>query len=272
MSATGREMFFKAGTTIFEQGTVSEGVYLILEGAVDIVLIDGGETFQIATLSSGQLIGETSVFDGSDHTASAIAVEPTKTLFIPADNFRESFSDPLVRHVVTTLSRRLRSTLQSAPSGPAAKEGTPDTVSNSNAVQLAGGTDIYERACPIIEGDSRFVLSRLLVPVEMKSMPFTVGRSTDIGSKVVDASDKALLIPVGDRHWFKETHFEVSRNEDRYIVQDVSDGIGTIVNGTRIGYRAMKRHCALSQGENKIIAGGEDSPVRFVIHVPRPCE
>ena len=51
------------------------------------------------------------------------------------------------------------------------------------------------------------------------------------------------------------------------MIRDVGSQLGTVVNGLRIGIEEPLNAVELHIGENEIIAGGSDSPFRFVIEV-----
>jgi hypothetical protein len=48
---------------------------------------------------------------------------------------------------------------------------------------------------------------------------------------------------------------------------DLESSLGTKVNDVTIGHEFLEDHQILNAGENKIVAGGEDSPFRFQIVV-----
>ena len=105
----GEHINFEIGDTVYEQGSPSDGVFMILDGQIEIWRHDDETGHHIASLGGGELLGEVSVIERKAHSVTAKASQRTTALFITADAFRKSFADPLVRHVVHTLANRLRS-------------------------------------------------------------------------------------------------------------------------------------------------------------------
>lgn len=81
---------FRRDEVIFHQGDPGQSLHIISEGAVKIVLASpvGGEAI-IATLRSGDFFGELALLDGEARSTSAIAVEPTETLSLRRETFRD---------------------------------------------------------------------------------------------------------------------------------------------------------------------------------------
>ena len=72
---------FASGETIFEQGDPGDRMYVVIEGAVEIIL--RGES--INRLTPGELFGEMALIDSRPRSATARAAEPTKV--VPVDRF-----------------------------------------------------------------------------------------------------------------------------------------------------------------------------------------
>ena len=73
IASQGKEMSYKAGDTIVDEGTMGVGFYLILEGKAEVR--KGGKA--LATLGKGQFFGEMSLIDERPRSADVVAVEPT---------------------------------------------------------------------------------------------------------------------------------------------------------------------------------------------------
>ena len=74
------EVSFDTGGTILEQGAVSESFYLIYSGKVRVLRQRDGRKQELATLVSGDYVGEMELFTGRGRSATVTAIEPT-TLF-----------------------------------------------------------------------------------------------------------------------------------------------------------------------------------------------
>lgn len=245
----GEKLQFSADETIYKQSSDSKGVYLLLQGEVEIWRHDDGEDTYIATIGEGELLGEVSVIEQRPHSVTAKAAKDTTALFIDAVSFQRSFSDPLVRHVVHTLAARLRSSY----SVQGAKKAQVEETFNSNHLTIEGG--------------SRLVASKLLTFVEIKEFPFAIGNIASQAKQSV-ITDTGLRVPLLGVPELVDSHFEIIRRDGNYHVRDLGSQQGTTVNGEHLSKYAMNATAKLHVGKNEIIAGKPDSPVRFKIMVP----
>lgn len=109
------------GESIFRQGELGSGVYIISRGSVDITMTDdslnGGGSQSVTRLSTGDFFGEIAlVEEGGRRSASAIAVEDTTAIGF----FRPDLIEIIARNPVTgnkillrlseVLGRRLKET------------------------------------------------------------------------------------------------------------------------------------------------------------------
>ncbi len=69
---------FKENEVVFESGTPGLGMYVILEGEVKIIERGTEEDIELARFSDGAFLGELSLIDDLNRSATAIAVKPTK--------------------------------------------------------------------------------------------------------------------------------------------------------------------------------------------------
>lgn len=82
-----REERFEAGTTVFSQGDEGDAMYLIEDGAVDIVAGTGKQRVTLASLFKQQYFGELSLLDGAPRSAMAVASRATVLLALERDDF-----------------------------------------------------------------------------------------------------------------------------------------------------------------------------------------
>lgn len=85
------QKLLRASERVFNRGDVGNEAYVVMRGAVDIVLEQGARP--IATIGNGQIFGEMAFLDESPRTAMAMASQPSIVLVIQ----REAFND-LVQH------------------------------------------------------------------------------------------------------------------------------------------------------------------------------
>lgn len=107
---------FQAKEYIFDRGDSGNEAYVIMRGAVDILLEEG--TAPLATFGNGQIFGELAFLDGAARTAIAQANQPTILLVIQRSEFTDLVQrEPhlgmvIMRNIAMELSNRLRLTNQ----------------------------------------------------------------------------------------------------------------------------------------------------------------
>lgn len=74
IASQGKELSYKAGDSIVDEGTMGVGFYLILDGKAEVR--KGGRV--LAALGKGQFFGEMSLIDEQPRSADVVAVSPTK--------------------------------------------------------------------------------------------------------------------------------------------------------------------------------------------------
>jgi CRP/FNR family cyclic AMP-dependent transcriptional regulator len=84
-----REVSVASGATVFAQGDEGDAMYVIEDGAVDIVAGSGKQKVILRTLFKQQYFGELSLLDGAPRSASAVASRATQLLALDRDDFVE---------------------------------------------------------------------------------------------------------------------------------------------------------------------------------------
>ncbi len=112
--AAGRELALVRGDVLFNEGDSPDGLYLVLEGRIAIVIanqVDRRESV-VALMEHGDLFGEMGLLDGRPRSAMARALEASKVLAIPYAPVEAMFRDDpqLLWGVTRMLAGRLRST------------------------------------------------------------------------------------------------------------------------------------------------------------------
>ncbi len=73
---------FEFGETVFSAGDQPDGMYLVVQGTVRVLVDHEGEEVTLARLGPGEWFGETSLLDGSTRSATVRASQPARTLWL----------------------------------------------------------------------------------------------------------------------------------------------------------------------------------------------
>jgi CRP/FNR family cyclic AMP-dependent transcriptional regulator len=105
LAARGKELHYDAGQVIFREGDVNRGVFLVIDGLVEIRKGRALDTVR----GSGLGFGELALSEGEPHTTTAVATQHTHLLNLTNEEFFETMLDyPEVGlAMVRTLAMRL---------------------------------------------------------------------------------------------------------------------------------------------------------------------
>lgn len=82
-------LFWEAGGTVFEAGSPSEALFIVLSGEVSVSEPTEGDDPEIARIGPGESFGELSLMLHTTHTRTARAVQPTELMVVPRASFEE---------------------------------------------------------------------------------------------------------------------------------------------------------------------------------------
>lgn len=149
MAGAARHAEFERNDVVFEEDDGADELFVVRSGriAVGRRSVDGRESL-VALMDSGDVLGEMSLFDRGNRSASARALEPSDLLGIPFSVVRGCFDarPELLWEVVDLLARRLRAT-DSALADAVFLDVTGRTA--KRLLELAGDED--EFALPITQ-------------------------------------------------------------------------------------------------------------------------
>jgi signal transduction histidine kinase len=96
-------------TTIIEEGSLSEDMFVLVEGELRVTKQGSDREVVLATLGPGEVVGEIALLDNAPRTASVTSVTPATLIRIPAAAFEELIEDSrVVRRMFRTVTSRLR--------------------------------------------------------------------------------------------------------------------------------------------------------------------
>ena len=82
-------LVWPARSLVFEKGSASDALYIILSGRVQISDVVDGEQLEVATLGAGDFFGELSLLLDTTHSKSAVTLEDTELMVLPKESFQE---------------------------------------------------------------------------------------------------------------------------------------------------------------------------------------
>jgi len=110
------ERTFQPGERIIEQGQTGLALYVLREGKVGVLRVEGDQAVEVAVLQAGDHVGEMSLVDEAPTSARVVAKEKVVTFEISRDRFlrfvqaNDKFAVRVFRVFVRTLAQRLRET------------------------------------------------------------------------------------------------------------------------------------------------------------------
>lgn len=113
LAAVLRRQSLKKGEALFRKGTEGTTLYIIVEGAIKIVLPSRmGSEVILAIFSEGDFFGEMALLDGRPRSADAVALGPCEVLALNRRDFLAFLknNEEAIRSILYSLSMRLRKT------------------------------------------------------------------------------------------------------------------------------------------------------------------
>jgi CRP-like cAMP-binding protein len=102
---------YRRGQPLFHQGDPGDGVYLVVDGSVAVVMSnEDGDRMVLATVHPPDVIGEIALLDGGVRSAGAEAVEETTVLMLSRATFLDLIREhpPLVDQLLRALGGLVR--------------------------------------------------------------------------------------------------------------------------------------------------------------------
>ncbi len=255
------ELEFQTGDTIFHEGDASSSVCLIRRGTVDVFKRIDDDVVRLGSVGEGEFVGEMGVIEKRPRGATVRAATDVALEMLSEEEFllRLSEDAATAMRALRRLSERLRAAndrvLEVETSGTRpAGEAAPDPA--GPVVRLLADHPRVGREVPK-EG------------LAVEQLPFHVGRPSGRGERPA-AVELSLALRDGIPYRLSRVHFSLIADGDGVAVRDVGSTLGTLVNGELIGEHAPRVFARLQEGENRVQAGGVDSPFAFRIVVGAP--
>lgn len=253
------ERRFSIGEYIFRIGDPADGVYRVISGEVRVER----NGHRIGLHGPGDILGDSGFLVADDREDDAIAAGPVAVEFLSRNVFIERLTrsphllGPLIGPLFDFEDVSAFDPLDGAdtaiePHGP-----------ESGGYATVRGADL--RVLLVADSDTtRAMLGQPEVLVE--ELPYRVGRQAD-GEGKATFSDVNLIL--SDRRPFNVSrrHFAIEDDHGVVSIRDFGSYHGTTVNGIRLGGENQPRSMQLTPGENELIVGRPESPIRFRVIV-----
>ena len=112
VAAIAERKAYMAGEYIYRSGDIPDALLIVESGTIDVILKDKDVT--VASIGSGQALGEMAFFERTGRLASALAREPTHLIRLPFDRLdkvlaeRPNLAITFYRHACVFFARQLR--------------------------------------------------------------------------------------------------------------------------------------------------------------------
>jgi hypothetical protein len=245
----------EAGEVIYREGDLGDAVFVVKAGEVEVSRTVSGQMVRLAVLRHGAIFGEMGVLRDRPRSTTVRAIGPVTLLAILKQDFLDTFQsdNPLALTLLQMLCERL-------------------LLADSQLLEQ----QIYSDGAMI--GEIKQIRILAAAPevetqigtdgVIVKKLPFLVGRRKDPGDTGGPAQAN-LVLHASSSSQLARQHFALEDRDGRLVVHDLESDLGTLVNGRRIASFERSDVADLQFGDNKIQAGGSESPYRFHVIVER---
>ena len=211
----------------------------------------------------GEWLGEMGVIEGLSRSASARANEEGEAEVLSMQQFLERVSrDPgRARELILRLGIRLRGIKDKIAGeflGSPHDRARDQTASESDSANSIG-ISVTAESVPLRADIGA-------VPIQVTKLPFLTGRVPAVG-EATPSPCPDLLIKDDIPFHLSRQHFMIALSGSGFVVSHVGSTLGTIVNGQAIGRHFARDSAPLHRGENHILAGGWNSPFKFLVTI-----
>lgn len=246
-----REIKYKRGDVILQEGSIGNSAYLIHGGRVEISKRHLETRVVLKILGKGEIFGEMSLIDEKPRSGTATALEDCILEEITAEGISEMLQNvpPPIRFLLNTLVERIRNIDEQI-----LKTGISLDKARITSVTLFG---VSEKAREALAHPS----------LKIARFPFGMGRSA--AEPWFSSSKNDLVLHDSLPYHVSRCHCSIIRHHEDLFVVDQGSTLGTIVNGHRIGGGASAQSILCEHEENRIIVGSPDSPFQFRLSIKR---
>ena len=292
---------FKRDEVVFHEGEASDRVAFIVEGAVEIVRIVDDKSYVAGIVEAGEFVGQIGAIIGRARAETVRSIsDDTVVEFLERDEFiRRVASKPETSYdFIQRLGERLRATSR--------RSSDVAIFDSDEAAEIRARSEGAETKPLITQSDSKQIRvypATELLDAQMENegfqpayFPFIVGRKPDEqelreargrhgfdrrsgrsrrrggrsgeGGRRPDGVEVGLQLEDARPYRLSRLHFSKQKMAGgKFIIRDLGSTLGTQVNEDGLGVNFPKDFTTLRDGENRVVAGGPQSPFVFRVAV-----
>jgi CRP/FNR family cyclic AMP-dependent transcriptional regulator len=150
MGKNGTSRFTPSGTTLIQEGSPIEDIFVVLDGKLTVLVKAVGDR-EIAALLAGEVVGEMSFVDSRPPSASVVATLDSHLLVLSREVLNNkmktdnAFAGRFYKAVATLLADRLRKTTSHLGYGKWTEETDPDELDDSMMDNASLGATRFDR-------------------------------------------------------------------------------------------------------------------------------
>jgi hypothetical protein len=256
-------MHFAKGQLLFREGDPSDGVFLLLSGVVDVVRELDRDPIILGAVAAGQSVGEMGIVENRPRSATVRAASEVEAEFLDPTEFLDQIvsSPPAARDLIQRLSQRLREADDRIVS-----DERRSGRGSENRKDAADQTPVSSVHSVCLAAKNPWLQRQFRTPLELGDLPFIVGRRPVAGEEA-PLWQPDLLLDDTVPFRLSRNHFVIEMRDGSRHIRDLRSALGTIVNGEPIGNHFGTDDALLRAGENKVVAGGVDSPFVFSVSI-----
>ncbi len=249
-----KEQKIRSGAVIYREGGPGDAVFIIRQGEVEVLREVDGKPVRLGVLRAGAIFGEMGVIRSKPRSTTVRALGDVTMVKLPAETFLSIFrrDNPLALPLLQMLCERLLTAENRLLEQRIYVEGA--RVDGVKVIRLLAASPEIESQI----GSEGLTIGKL---------PFQVGRNAMVGESA--GTKRAELMLHASSAQMSPLQFAIEAHEGRLTVRDLGSHLGTLVNGVRIAHFEHADVADLLFGENRIQAGGLESPYRFHVIVER---
>lgn len=259
---------FERGDIVFREGDLSDSVFRLVSGEVEIIKELRGREISLGRVGPGEYFGEMGVIEGRPRSATVKAVEALEVEMIQRDDFLRRVSEDAdtAFQLMQRLSERLH-TLDDAFAASMVVGGRRKTDPSVEEVVSERSSVSQVKILPDSEIVAQVLPADGLAP---QVLPFFVGRQP-VDDEALPPITIDLPLSDGEPYRLAKVHFSIAKTAKGFAIRDFRTELGTRVNDVSLGEHFSRDVTLLETGENSVIAGGGDSPFRFKVLVDEPA-